>query len=170
MNKTFARKMIAGATGLALSLPMTIGVAFAEETMSSDFMPTTACIDARVTADDVLIAAKSTLNAAEVAAIQSHRAALVAAKALTDTTAQKDAFKKAESDMRMAMKKAMEAHRMSLKTSMDAVKAACKKTDDSMMGKDSGKRGLMNRMMRAFGRGKMKGQGMMSSSSSSNAQ
>lgn len=170
---TLTKKFLSGMTGLAIAAPMTLGVAFAEEPEAFDDnnVPTQACVDARTAVDDSLIAAKNKQTTAEVAAIQAHKAALVAAAALTDMTAKKAAFKKAETDFRTAMKSAMEASRDSMKTSMDAVKSACGKAAmpgaRMMENRDNGKKGFMKKMMKAFGHGKRRGNGNSSSSSSS---
>lgn len=172
------KKSLSVLTGLALAAPLAVGIAFAEE--SEQVAPTTtsmtqACVTARIATDDALIAAKNALTAKEVAAIQAHKAALAAAGALTDVTAKKAAFKKAETDLRTAMKTATDAFKTTTKTSMDAVKTACGKPamgigEGRMMmeGHNKGVRGLkpgfMNKMMKMFNRGKAKGSQSSSSS------
>ncbi len=176
MNKTM-KKVLSGITGLALAAPMAMNIAFAEsdtDTKTDSFTITQACVDARTAADDATIASKNTEHASEIAAIQAHKAALIAAAALTDATAKKDAFKKAETDLRAALKSAMETSRTAMKASMDAVKTACGKplmgNEGRMMeGRENGKKGFLKRMMNAFGHGK-KPKGEMMQSSSPNAQ
>lgn len=173
---TLLKKSLSVLTGFALTMPLAIGIAFAEET--DDATPTTnmtqECVMARTAADDALIAAKTVLTSREISAIHAHKAALTAAAALTDVTAKKAAFKKAETDLRTAMKAAMDTFRTATKSSMDAVKTACgkpamgmnedRRMEDHEKGPRGPKPGFMNKMMKMFNRGK--GRGSQSSSSS----
>lgn len=170
MNKIL-NKAFAAFTGLALAAPMAMGVAFAEsdtDTKIDSFTITQACVDARTAADDATIAAKKIEHASEIAAIQAHKAALIAAMALTDLAAKKAAFKKAETDMRDAMKTAMETSRKAMQTTMEAVKTACGKPPmpgvRMMQGMQNGKKGFLTKMMNAFGHGKKPRGGMNNSS------
>lgn len=166
------KKVLSSLTGLAIAAPLSIGIAFAEDT--NEAMPMTvtmtqACLTARTGADDALIAAKTAQTASEISAIQAHKSGIVAAFALTDEAAKKAAFKKAETDVRSAMKASMDAFRASMKISIEAVKTACGKSPAgdmrTMEGREDAKKGFMNKMMKAFGRGKIRGNRGNSSSS-----
>lgn len=158
---TLSKKIFSTLVAVAMSAPMGMGLAFAAETeVVADFSVTQACISARTAFDDATIIDKTAQTAAEITAIRAHKAALLAAAALTDTTAKKVAFKKAETDLRTAMKATMEASRTSMKAAMDAVKTACNKgmmKEQKMNRQENGKKGFMNSIMRKFGRNKMKG-------------
>ncbi len=159
------KKVVSSLTGLAVAMPLSIGVALADDTNEMKIPEkamTQECVTARTAADDVLIATKNTQHSAEIAAIQAHKAAIIAAAELTDATAKAAAFKKAEMDHRLSMKLSMEAFRTATKESMETMKAACgtmKGANNHMMGNgEKGPRGrkggMMQKLMNSFGKGR----------------
>ncbi len=125
------KKFSVAATTLAVALaaPLAIGIASAQSVSSSSAPSaptfTQACVDALVAKDGTSITASDAMHTAHIAAIQAHKAAIIAAGALTDATAKTAAFKKAETDFRTAMKTTMDANRTAEQAAMKAVQTAC---------------------------------------------
>ncbi len=133
MNK-FTLGAIAGATSLALAVPMLVQISSAatgDQTSSAGLKtrpvatpPSQACVLALVQRDGEFLSTIDAMIAEQKTATQTHKDALTAAAALTDEKARQDAVKKADDALRASMEAARKAQG-DPKTQMDALKTAC---------------------------------------------
>lgn len=130
MKKTsFTFGAIAGATSLAIALPMVAQLASAATDTNSTNqagarpVPTQECVLALAERDTNFLAKIDSMTAAHKAATIAHRDALTAAAAITDDTERQDALKKAQEDFRTAIQTARGSEDHT--AGMEALKAAC---------------------------------------------
>lgn len=128
MKKSFTYGAIAGATSLAIALPMlaqfaSAATATTDTKMNSRPVPTQACILALAERDTAFLANVDAMIAAQKAATIAHRDALTAAAAMTSDADRQEALKKAHEDMQTAMKAAFGTQDRSAE--MAAMKTAC---------------------------------------------
>jgi hypothetical protein len=118
--KKFAMGAIAGASALALSVPIALQLASAASSdgtsssvtgAKSRPVPTQACVQEMASRDDHFLQTVDAMIAAQKAATLEHKNALIAAAQLTDDTQRMEALKAAEEKFRTAMKTVMEANK-----------------------------------------------------------
>ncbi len=131
--KSFTKGFAAGATALAVGVPLMAQMAFAasgdQATSESALVaanrpvPTQACVQAMANLETAHLASFDEQSAERKAKMLVHRDALVAAAGITDDTQRKDALKTAHESMRPdgEQKERPEA----ITTAMEAVKTAC---------------------------------------------
>lgn len=128
MKKSFTYGAIAGATSLAIALPMlaqfaSAATATTDTTMNSRPVPTQACIHALAERDATFLSTVDAHIAAQKTATAAHRDALLKAATITDDTERQEALQKAHEDMQTAMKAAFGTQDRSAE--MAAMKTAC---------------------------------------------
>ena len=133
--KKFTMGAIAGASALALSIPIVLQFASAASSDGSiSFfvngaqqrpVPSQACVQALASQDDSFLKNIDAMIATHKTAMQAHKDALVAAAQIADDTQRVAALKKANEDFRTAMKAAMDAKKIDHQADIDALKTVC---------------------------------------------
>ncbi len=124
-TRNFTLGAIAGASSLALAVPLLAQFASAQTTSSSMRpAPTQACLQAMVTLDDAHLQNFDAMTAKHKQDLMAKRDALAAAASLTDDAQRQAALQKMHEDMR-AMKDTAITPPEAITTAMNAVRAAC---------------------------------------------
>lgn len=151
MKKSFLLGATAGATGLALAVPILAQMVSAASSTAgtADILktrpvPTQACVQAMADQDGKFLASVDAMITAQKAATKAHQNALVAAAAITDDTARAEAIKAAQEAFRTAMEAAFNAD--DKKAEMEAMKTACGDSHFFMMGAQMGGPGMKFKM------------------------
>jgi deferrochelatase/peroxidase EfeB len=143
---SFTLGVIAGATSIAIAVPMIVQVANAANTDIKNNpskvrpAPTQACVQLMATHKTNMLSYHDEMTTARKTAITAHRDALVVAAALTVNADRLEALKKARDNFQAAMKAVKEAHKLS-DAEIAAMKTAC---GYSLHGKENMKFGEMH--------------------------
>ncbi len=142
--KKFTLGMVAGASSLALAVPLfaqLAGAASSGGARTSSMpswappVPTQACVQAMAGMDDAHLSTIDAMTAARKTALQARQAALTAAASLTDGTARQEAVRKAQEGFRSAMETVRESD--ALRTAMEVMQESCGKAG-MMLGRGGG--------------------------------
>lgn len=153
MKKSFIAGAAAGASSLAVAIPLLAQMAGAQSASSAATdvlktrpVPSQACVQALATRDASALAQIDTHVAAHKSALQARQSALSAAASITDDTARQEAVKAAHEAFRTAMEASM-GSKEDRQADMEALKTACGDAfrglgGPGMMGKDMGGPGM----------------------------
>ncbi len=145
--KKFTLGMIAGASSLAIAVPLIAQFASAASSTGSSSnartlpIPTQACVQALAGLDDARLSSMDAMMAAEKQALKAQRDALAAAASIADDTKRQAAVQQANQDFRTAMQAMEQSDAM--KSAMDTVKSACGNAGFGMGGMGMGMFGGM---------------------------
>lgn len=157
--KKFSLGMVAGASSLALAVPLIAQISSAQSSSSPDGeppTPTQACAAAMVALDDAHLALFDSMTADRKKKLQEKRDVLAAIAAISDDAQRADAFKKMHDDMRAAKDGSPMTPPDTIVKAMEAVRGACGETFGPGMHYRKMKMGGFGMMM-----GRHKGPGMM---------
>jgi hypothetical protein len=164
--KKFTLGVITGVSTLAFAVPLLAQVSSAANGSSTSApnaadrpAPSQACVQALSAKDDLFLSTVDAMTASQKTATQAHKAALVAAAAITDDAARKAAVQKAEEDFHTAMKAGMEQNQTAGQAVMEKIRTECgnlgKHGGMFMMNIGRGEPGM--KMMKMRGHGPMGG-------------
>ncbi|MDD4318800.1 MAG: hypothetical protein PHW10_00525 [Candidatus Peribacteraceae bacterium] len=141
--KKFTLGVIAGASSLALAVPLVAQLASAASGVSSNAartqpIPSQTCVEALADADGTQLSNMDTFFAAHKTALQARKDALTAAATITDDTQRQEAVKKANDDFRTAMESQQDA----MASARESVKTACGNAGGFGMGFGAGSMGM----------------------------
>lgn len=128
MKKSFTLGAIAGATSLAVAVPVIAQMVSAASepafTAADMPVPSQACVQAMADQETAHLSSMNSMHAAMKTASAARRDALASAAKVADDTARQEAVKQAQMSFREAMKAAMEAQG-DRSAGMEALKTAC---------------------------------------------